>query len=150
MIVSQLVVEDYIQYKLPSLFIGTSKCSRHCINCQNEKLRHTGIEVDNFRLINLYLNNPLTKAITFGGLDPLDTFEEVLSFYEEFRKISREPVVIYTGYREEEVSDKIALLVPFGGKLIVKFGAYIEGHERHYDEVLGVWLISDNQYAKEF
>ena len=34
--------------------------------------------------------------------------------------------------------------------IIVKFGRFRPNQEPHYDEVLGVNLISDNQYAKEF
>ena len=34
--------------------------------------------------------------------------------------------------------------------VIVKFGRFRPNQEKHYDEVLGVYLISDNQYAKEY
>jgi hypothetical protein len=32
--------------------------------------------------------------------------------------------------------------------IIIKFGRFRPGQEPHYDEVLGVKLASDNQYAK--
>ena len=32
--------------------------------------------------------------------------------------------------------------------IIVKYGRYIPDQEKHYDEVLGVYLASNNQYAE--
>jgi hypothetical protein len=32
--------------------------------------------------------------------------------------------------------------------IIIKFGRFIPNQEPHYDEVLGVKLASDNQYAR--
>jgi len=36
------------------------------------------------------------------------------------------------------------------GNIIVKFGRYRPNQEKHYDKILGVFLASDNQYAKEY
>ena len=33
--------------------------------------------------------------------------------------------------------------------IIVKFGRYVPNQPAHYDEVLGVYLASDNQYAEQ-
>lgn len=32
--------------------------------------------------------------------------------------------------------------------IVLKTGRYIPGHEKHYDEVLGVYLASNNQQAE--
>ena len=32
--------------------------------------------------------------------------------------------------------------------IIVKFGRYVSNQEKHYDDVLGVYLASNNQYAE--
>ena len=33
--------------------------------------------------------------------------------------------------------------------IIIKFGRFIPNQQSHYDEVLGINLASDNQYAKK-
>ena len=64
-------------------------------------------------------------------------------------------VVIYTGYTKEELQNKIYKdNISYLDKLkqykniIIKYGRYIPDQEPHYDEVLGVNLASDNQYAE--
>lgn len=32
--------------------------------------------------------------------------------------------------------------------IIIKFGRYVSGQKQHFDDILGVYLSSDNQYAK--
>jgi len=32
--------------------------------------------------------------------------------------------------------------------IIIKYGRFIPDKEKHYDEVLGIYLASDNQYAE--
>ena len=56
-------------------------------------------------------------------------------------------IVIYTGYNKEELIDRIEWLSGFSN-IIVKFGRYIPNQEKHFDEVLGIYLASDNQYAE--
>ena len=43
--------------------------------------------------------------------------------------------------------DKIALLSHYKN-VIVKFGRFIPNQESHYDKILGVNLVSNNQYSK--
>lgn len=45
-------------------------------------------------------------------------------------------------------TDKFHVLSEYKN-IVVKFGRYIPGQEKHYDEVLGVYLASDNQYAEK-
>ena len=56
--------------------------------------------------------------------------------------------VIYTGYNKNEIEDWIIDSLKNFGNVIIKYGRYIPDQEPHYDEVLGVNLASDNQYAE--
>ncbi len=56
-------------------------------------------------------------------------------------------VVIYTGYYPDEIKDELHLLSLYEN-IIVKFGRFIPGRPQRYDEVLGITLASDNQYAE--
>lgn len=85
----------------------------------------------------------------FGGLEPLEQFDELCSFLEVLRGQfqCKDDVVIYTGYYFEEVPEWIQQLATYGN-VIVKFGRYIPNQKHIFDEVLGVELASDNQYAE--
>ena len=56
--------------------------------------------------------------------------------------------MIYTGYYLDEIADKIRVLTEYKN-IIIKFGRFVPNQKKHYDEVLGVYLASDNQYAKK-
>ena len=83
-----------------------------------------------------------------GGLEPFESWEEMYSFIRDFRKVCDDDIVIYTGFNEDEISDKIYKLIEFKN-IIIKFGRYKPNQEKHYDNILGVKLASDNQYAKK-
>lgn len=153
--VKEIRVEDFTNYKKPSMFIGFSKCTWKCERecgmrvCQNSALATAKtINIDVDRLINVYLNNPITKSIVCGGLEPFDTMNDLEKLVVALRNNTDDDIVIYTGYKEEEIADEINWLSQFPN-IIVKFGRFIPNQERHYDEVLGVKLASDNQYAKK-
>ena len=55
-------------------------------------------------------------------------------------------VVIYTGYYPDEVATVLDRLREFDN-IIVKFGRYIPNMKSRFDDVLGVYLASENQYA---
>ena len=78
----------------------------------------------------------------------MDSWDDLISFITEFRLVSDDDIVIYTGYSKCEIKDKIDILWHFFPNIIVKFGRYIPNQVSHYDEVLGVNLASDNQYAE--
>ena len=105
-------------------------------------------------IITLYMNDPLSKAVVCGGLEPLDSLDELIPFIMEFRYYSPDPIVIYTGYTEEEVKQmeylgsKLLKLLSHYENIIIKFGRYVPNQEKHFDEILGVELASPNQYAK--
>ena len=148
------VTEDFINYKKASLFLICPYCSFKCDKeagtkiCQNGKLaKFSNIEVDTSKLVHASISNPITHAVCFGGLEPLDSFDEVLDFIKQFRNECNDDIVIYTGYTEEEVTDKINALKQYPN-IIMKFGRFRPGEESHYDEILGVNLASSNQYAK--
>lgn len=146
--------EDFVNYKLPSMYIIMPYCSFKCgeAECQNSALAHAEIkDIIIIELAKRFQNNPITEAIVFGGLEPFDSEEDLINFFIVFRcwcKITA-PIVIYTGYTEEEVEQKFNWI--FGYKnVIIKYGRYIPNEESHYDELLGVNLVSNNQYAKGY
>ena len=151
--VKNIIDEDFTNYKKPSMFIGTSNCDFKCDKecgkpvCQNSELaKAPTIEIDDEEIIKRYLNNPITEAIVFGGLESFDTFEELYQFIKDFRRKSNDDIIIYTGYYPDEIEDKIKELYSFKN-IYIKFGRFIPNSQKIYDELLGVELSSNNQYA---
>lgn len=154
MIIKEIRDEDFTNYKKPSMFIGFPSCSWKCEKdcgmrvCQNSALAEAkNIEIDIDKLANRYLNNPITKAVVCGGLEPFDTWHSLHYLITALRNYTLDDIVIYTGYKEDEISNKIQLLQKYCN-IIVKFGRFIPNQQKHYDKVLGVELASDNQYAR--
>ena len=154
MVIKGVTVEDFSNYKKPSMFIAFPSCSFKCDKdcgvqvCQNSALaKSPSLDIEADIIVKKYLDNPITKAVVVGGLEPFDSWSDLLLFIEKFRKKSQDDIVIYTGYYKEEVANKINILKRFSN-IIIKFGRFIPGHEKHYDEILGIWLASDNQYAE--
>lgn len=153
--VIQLIDEDFLNYKKACMIIGMPYCSFKCDKecgqqvCQNSALADAPIiEVDNDKLIERYLNNPITEAVCFQGLEPFDSYKDIKSFISLLRsKQCWDDIVIYTGYTEEEIKNQLCYLRPYRN-IIIKFGRYVPNQESHYDEILGVTLASPNQYAK--
>ena len=57
-------------------------------------------------------------------------------------------IIIYTGYKEDEIQKQIEYIACRYEDIIIKFGRYLPGHKVHFDSVLGINLASDNQYGK--
>lgn len=155
MVIKNLIDEDFSNYKKPSMLIGmplcTFKCDKECGQqvCQNSALATApNIEVNPMDLIARYENNNLTQAVVFGGLESFDSWADLYNFIFLFRSVLDDDIVIYTGYTKCEIADKVEQLKQFPN-IIIKFGRYIPGQQPHFDEVLGVYLASDNQYAKK-
>lgn len=149
-----LVDEDFIQYKKPSMFIifpfCNFKCDKEagCAICQNSALAHEPkFDMPIIDIIKRYIDNPITKALVFGGLEPFDNRGQLFWFIRELREYIQDDIVIYTGYTEDELQEEIQIYKQFPN-IIIKFGRFIPNQEKHYDEVLGVELASPNQYAR--
>lgn len=163
--VVNLIDEDFVQYKKPSMFIGMPTCSFKCDKecgkpvCQNSALATAPrIEMDYDEIANRYLNNPITEAICFGGLEPFDTGIGVYHFLLLHLKRERAKhnydkalptFVFYSGYYPNEIKDQIEYLKKYftSVSVIIKFGRFIPDKPHRFDEILGVELASDNQYA---
>ena len=146
--------EDFANFKQPSFFIIFPYCSFKCDKeygntiCQNSSLANAEIiEFDTKKLVERYLENPITKAVVCGGLEPLDSGLELLLFISIFRKYSDDPIIIYTGYNKEEILPQIDSLKEYKN-IIIKYGRFIPNAQSRYDEILGITLASDNQYAE--
>jgi organic radical activating enzyme len=154
MVIKQLVDEDFVNYKKPSMFIAFPSCSWKCEKecgkkmCQNSTLATSpSIDIDINSLIERYMNNPITQAIVCGGLEPMDSWWGLVKLIHAFRKHTNDDIVIYTGYYEYEINDDVEYLRQNYHNIIFKFGRYIPNQQKHYDEVLGIELASDNQYG---
>ena len=82
------------------------------------------------------------------GLEPFDSYYELVKLIETIRRKCDDDIVIYTGYNKNELSEKIEYLSTYQN-IVIKFGRYVPNNEKHFDDVLGVYLASDNQYAEE-
>lgn len=146
-----LISEDFVNYKKPSMTIMFPRCTFKCneVLCQNSPLaKEKSINIEITDIVNRYLNNPITEAIVMQGLEPFDSWDDLLELVKQTRNSGcDDDIVIYTGYYKEEIADEIHVLSRYKN-IIVKFGRYIPNQEKHYDEILGVYLASDNQYAE--
>ena len=153
--IKNLVDEDFVNYKYPSMFIGMPTCSFKCDKecgqpiCQNSALAAApSIEIDNKEMIERYISNPITEAVVFGGLEPFDDFNEIYTFIADFRQYRKDDIVIYTGYYPDEISSYLDRLSVFEN-IIIKFGRFIPNKPHRFDELLGVQLSSDNQWSEK-
>lgn len=151
-----LVDEDFVNYKKPAMFIAfpycTFKCDKECgySVCQNSSLVTNSeiIDIDEQKIVNRYIDNPITHSIVISGLEPFDSFNELVILIRSFREKTSDDIVIYSGYNKEEITSYIEELKQFKN-IIIKFGRFIPNQEKHYDEVLQVTLASPNQYGEK-
>lgn len=157
--IKNIIDEDFVNYKKASMFIGTCYCDWKCCKeanipistCQNYQLssafkREVSIET----LIDRYLRNPITNAIVVGGLEPMLQFQDIKELILCLRNNGcMDDFVIYTGYYENELEEQIKWFQENTENVIVKFGRYIPKRESHFDDLLGIYLASENQYAKK-
>ena len=156
-----VVTEDFVNYKLPSMFIITSECTFKCDKecgtpvCQNSSLASSPtIEVDDRWLVASYIDNPITKAIVIGGLEPFDTITDLSCFIITLNLYHvSDDLVIYTGYNENEIVklvNHLKWLCAGQRDLIIKYGRYRPNCTSIYSPELGVTLASHNQYVKVY
>lgn len=151
-----IIDEDFINYKKPSMVIEFPYCSFKCDKecgmqvCQNSALATScNITVDLGNIVQRYINNDITQAIIFQGLEPFDSIQDMLYLIRVFRQYTQDDIVIYTGYYKQEIEDMVLFLSQTYDNIIIKFGRYIPNKNKRYDYVLGVELASDNQYAEK-
>lgn len=151
-----VVEEDFINYRLPSMFITSCFCDFKCCTehgldigvCQNAPLVQSEIrEVSDYVIYQHFASNPITKAVVIGGMEPIMQFDEVKALLKLFRDNGdKSDFVIYTGYYPGEIRDELHALERFEN-VVVKFGRFIPDVPGRYDDVLGIELSSDNQFA---
>ena len=154
MLVKNIVEEDFVNYKLPSMFIATCFCDWKCCReqnldisvCQNSDIsKQANYNISNKDIFNRYISNPITKAVVIGGLEPMMQFEEIYDLIKCFRDNNcKDMFVIYTGYNENEILNQIDRLKKFEN-IILKIGRYRPNNKSHYDDILGINFVSDNQ-----
>lgn len=146
-----LISEDFVNYKKPAMTIMFPCCIGFKCGaeyCQNSPLaKSENIEMDISNIVTKYLNNPITESVVMQGLEPFDSWDDLIKVISELRQYCDDDIVIYTGYCKEEIVDKIVVLSKYEN-IIVKYGRFVPNHTKHYDEILGVYLASDNQYAE--
>lgn len=150
-------IEDFVNYKDPSLFIASCFCDFKCCKeqnldlkvCQNSSLQEAETkEISNEDIYKYFASNFITRAVVVGGMEPFLQFKEVYELIRFFRsKKENCPFVIYTGYYPPEIENKLQRL-KYYNNIIVKFGRYIPNRPSRFDLILGVTLASDNQYAE--
>lgn len=154
MTVIDIIEEDFVNYKKPCMTIMMPRCTFKCNKeygktiCQNSNLISAPkVRMEIKDIINLYLKNPLSEAVVFQGLEPFDSFYQILEFITRFREVCNDDIVIYTGYNKEEIKWYLFFLKDFNN-IIIKYGRFIPDQKKHYDKILGIYLASDNQYAE--
>ena len=160
MLIKNIIEEDFVNYRVPSMFIAFPSCSFKCDKengcslCQNSRLaQEPNIGISATVVADRYIDNPISEAIVCGGLEPFDSAPDLLELVEIIRKWKsiRDDIVIYTGYTEEELQNNFYFQqITQYPNIIIKFGRFRPNEEKHFDEVLGVSLASSNQYAKRY
>ena len=155
--VKAILDEDFVNYKLPSMFLATCRCDFKCCLeagisptiCQNNPiLTQPTIDISADEILRRYASNPITKAVVIGGLEPWLQIDEIIELIDLFRSNGiRDDFVIYTGYYRHEIKADIEQLAKYPN-IVIKFGRYIPNSPNRYDETLGVTLASDNQHAE--
>lgn len=151
-------LEDFVQYKMPCMFLITSICDWKCCLennldisiCQNSSLAKEKPKEFLYETIySGYVNNDISKSVVIGGLEPFLQFEEIKGLIQFFRDNKNNcDFVIYTGYNKEEIKNQVEKLSRFSN-IYIKFGRYVPNQQSHLDEVLGVILASPNQYGEK-
>ena len=88
----------------------------------------------------------MCHAIVFQGLEPFDSWSDMYFLIQMLRKETNDDIVIYTGYYPDEITTYLLYLVAYDN-IIIKFGRFIPDEKSHKDKLLGVELVSPNQFA---
>ena len=156
MILKGILDQDFCQYKKPCMTLMFPRCSFKCDKecgetvCQNSALALSeDIEIDTYMVIKRFLDNKMVSTLCCGGLEPFDSPRDLNRLLCLLRFCECEDLVlIYTGYTEEEVDELFPWIYAYSN-LVIKFGRFIPRQPHRKDEILGIELASDNQYAKK-
>ena len=155
MILKGIIDIDLINYKKASMTLEFPYCNFKCDKecgmqvCQNSELAIApNIDISNKEIIDKYLANPVTEAVVMQGLEPFNSICSLYNFIRDFRKVSEDDIVIYTGFEEEEIYLYVDPLKQYKN-IIIKFGRFRPNDVPHFDNILGVNLASSNQYARK-
>jgi len=149
----QILHETYGDYKECSMLLIADNCINKCEGCHNQHLLQLESKIfPDEEIIKRFVENPLSKAIIFGGLEPMDQAEEVEKFI--FTAINMGiacPIIIYTSYNPLSYvfrcSNVMEAIKQYLGKVIIKHGPYKKDLKPVFNEDLGVTLASSNQYT---
>lgn len=139
------------------MFIGFPTCSFKCCKegnfpiewCQNcELAKAPNVEISAEQIVRRFVNNKITSAMVIGGMEPFDSWEDLKVLVQTLRTHTDDDCVVYTGYNQDEIQDKIEWLKQFPD-VIIKFGRFIVNDKPVFDNVLGVTLASSNQKAEK-
>ena len=93
------------------------------------------------------------EACNFNSTIAKEHLDELKELIQEFRSKTDDDIVIYTGYNPQELDYQLRWLTTYDN-IIIKFGRYVPNCDGRYDDILGVTLASNNQFAanitKEF
>ena len=145
-----LISEDLVNYKKPSMTIIFPYCTFKCGEgyCQNSELAKAPIiELNVNNLVDRYINNPITEAVVMQGLEPFDSWNDLIEFVKQLRESTDDDIVIYTGYYKEEIIDKVEMLRKYKN-IIIKYGRFLYNDKPIFDDRLGITLAASNQYAE--
>ena len=152
-----IIDEDFENYKKPSMFLAFPKCSFKCDKecgrqvCQNSALANEkNIEIALDKIIDRYMNNPITKALVCGGLEPFDSWDDLQCLILNFRYYTNDDIIIYTGYYKEEIDKEKIDWLKLYSPIIIKYGRFIPNNEEYFNNDLGVKLASKNQYTEKY
>ena len=150
MLIKGLISEDFVNYKKPAMTIMFPYCTFKCGTeyCQNSPLsKAEDIEMDITDIVIRYLNNPITESVVMQGLEPFDSWDDLIEFVKQLRESTDDDIVIYTGYYKEEIIDKVEILRKYKN-IIIKYGRFLYNDKPIFDDILGITLASSNQYAE--
>ena len=155
MTVKDIIDENFQDYKKAAMLLASAACDWKCCKeagvspamCQNSQIAsQPSVQISDEVIVQRYLDNPITEAVIVAGLEPFLQSDELISLVSAFRKHTDDDIVIYTGYYPNEIDCHLCRLSKFKND-IVKYGRYRPDLPGRYDEVLGVELSSNNQYA---